>query len=291
MDTNTVPTQKAEHFELLNKGVESFGSWINNLEELNKSFINAKPFPNVEIDGFFKPEIAELLYSVFPKVTDDHKWIVYNNPIEKKHALTDFSSLPQFKDLFNLLQTKEFVDLVKKISGIENLEADPNLHGAGLHQHIPGGKLDMHLDYSIHPVTGKERRVNLIIYFTKDWQNDYGGAIELWNEDFSKCEKKLSPCFNKAILFRTSDVSYHGLPLPIKCPESNSRKSIAIYYVSDPRPHLDNIRYKAQFRPLPTQPVNDKLEQLYRIREKRIITKDDLQTIYPNWETDGNGFW
>ena len=52
-----------------------------------------------------------------------------------------------------------------------------------------------------------------------------------------------------------------------------------------------NVRYKAKFRPLPTQPMNDKLEQLYRIREKRIITKEDLETIYPNWETDGNGFW
>ena len=273
------------------KTIDALGSWVNDLERLNKEFQNAKPFPNVEIDGFFKPEIAEALYKVFPKTTDEHKWVVYNNPIEKKYALTDFSALPQYRDLFSMLQTAEFVDLIKKVSGIEGLESDPHLHGAGLHQHIPGGKLDMHLDYSIHPVTGKERRVNLIIYFTKEWKDEYGGAIELWNEDFTKCEKKLHPCFNKAILFRTSDVSYHGLPLPIKCPQGNSRKSIAIYYVSDPRPDLQNIRHKAQFRPLPTQTLNDKLEQLYRIREKRTITKDDLQTIYPDWETDGNGFW
>jgi Rps23 Pro-64 3,4-dihydroxylase Tpa1-like proline 4-hydroxylase len=291
MDQNTTPTQNGDNSTLLEKGTEAFGSWVNNLETLNKEFINAKPFPNVEIDNFFKPEIAEALYKVFPKTTDDQKWVIYNNPIEKKYALTDFSSLPQFKDLFDLLQTNQFVELIKKISGIDNLESDPHLHGAGLHQHVPGGKLDMHLDYSIHPISGKERRVNLIIYFTKDWEDDYGGAIQLWNEDFSACEKKLSPCFNKAILFRTSDVSYHGLPLPIKCPEGNSRKSIAIYYVSDPRPDLVNVRYKAHFRPLPTQPVNDKLEQLYRIREKRTITKDDLATIYPDWETDGNGFW
>lgn len=285
------PTSNGNNEQLFANGIQSFGPWINDLETLNKEFSNAKPFPSVEINNFFKPEIAEALYSVFPKVTDPHKWVVYNNPIEKKHALTDFSSLPQFKQLFELLQTNEFVELIKKISGISNLESDPHLHGAGLHQHIPGGKLDMHLDYSIHPLSGKERRVNLIIYFTKEWKDEYGGAIELWNEDFTKCEKKLYPCFNKAMLFRTSDVSYHGLPLPIKCPEGNSRKSIAIYYVSDPRPDLENIRLKAQFRPLPTQNVNDKLEQLYRIREKRIITKDELETIYPNWETDGNGHW
>ena len=287
MDQNGTSTDK----NLFDKGVEALGPWVNDLGKLNEQFTHAKPFPNVQIDQFFKEDVAEELYRVFPKVTDNQKWVIYNNPIEKKYALTDFTTLPQFQNLFAFLQTAQFVELIKKISGIDNIEADPHLHGAGLHQHIPGGKLDMHLDYSIHPVTGKERRVNLIIYFTKDWRDEYGGAIELWNEDFTACEKKLTPCFNKAILFRTSDVSYHGLPLPIKCPEENSRKSIAIYYVSDPRPDLANIRYKAQFRPLPSQPVNDKLEQLYRIREKRTITKDDLQTIYPEWETDGNGHW
>ena len=291
MGENTAPTSKEENMELFSQGIESFGPWVDDLKSLHKEFINAKPFPNVEINHFLKPEIAEALYRLFPKVTDNHKWIIYNNPIEKKYALTDFSALPQFKELFDLLQTDQFVNLIKQISGIDNLEADPHLHGAGLHQHTPGGKLDMHLDYSIHPVTGKERRVNLIVYFTKDWEEDYGGHIQFWNEDFTKCEKKLTPAFNKAMLFRTSDVSYHGLPYPIKCPENNSRKSMAIYYVSDPRSDLTNIRYKAQFRPLPTQPVNDKLEQLYRIREKRIITKEDIESIYPNWETDGNGFW
>jgi Rps23 Pro-64 3,4-dihydroxylase Tpa1-like proline 4-hydroxylase len=291
MDENTAPTQKEENVHLFEKGIESLGPWVNDLETLNKEFANAKPFPNVEINNFFKPEIAEALYRVFPKVTDSHKWIIYHNPIEKKYALTDFSALPQFKELFAFLQTDQIIKIVQKISGIDNLEADPHLHGAGLHQHIPGGKLDMHLDYSIHPISGKERRVNLIIYFTKDWEDDFNGAIQFWNEDFTKCEKKLFPCFNKAVLFRTSDVSYHGLPYPIKCQENNTRKSMAIYYVSDPRPDLTNIRYKAQFRPLPTQPVDDKLEQLYRIRQTRIITKEDLETIYPNWETDGNGFW
>ncbi|CAF1550460.1 unnamed protein product [Adineta ricciae] len=277
--------------QMSGKALEMFGSWINNIEKLNEEFANACPFPNVVLQQFFVPEMAEKLYQSFPKVTAEHKWILYNNPIERKYALTDFTNLPQFNNLFLALQSSEFVSIIKKISGIENLESDPHLHGAGLHQHAPGGKLDMHLDYSIHPITGKERRVNLIIYLTKDWLDEYEGAIELWNSEFTRCEKKIYPSFNNAVLFRTSDVSYHGLPFPIKCPQDNSRKSIAIYYVSDPRSNTDSVRYKAQFRPLPTQPVNDNLKKLYLVREKRIITKEDLETIYPNWESDGNGYW
>ena len=30
-----------------------------------------------------------------------------------------------------------------------------------------GSRLEMHLDYSIHPVSGKERRVNLIVYMNR----------------------------------------------------------------------------------------------------------------------------
>lgn len=273
------------------RSLEVFGTWVNNIETLSKDFKNAVPFPHVVIENFLKLDIAEGLYDAFPKVTDDQKWIIYNNPIEKKYALTDFSNLPIYRDLFAILQTEQFVDLMKRISDIGDLEADPHLHGAGLHQHISGGKLDMHLDYSIHPVSGRERRVNLIIYLSKDWNDYYNGAIEFWDQEFTRCERKIFPSFNKAVLFRTSDMSYHGLPTPIRCPETNSRKSIAIYYVSEPRSDLSKIRYKAQFRALPNQPYNDKLEQLYRIREKRSLNEQDLETIYSNWELDGNGFW
>lgn len=271
--------------------MEYFGEWKNNTKELNEKFVSGKPYEHVLIENFFTNEFAEKLFEVFPKTTDDHKWYVYHNPIEKKYALTDFSKLPEFKKLFELLQTEQFVEVVKKITGIDNLEADPHLHGAGLHQHPTGGKLDLHLDYSIHPLSGKERRVNIIIYLTKDWKEEWGGHLQLWNELFTNCDKKVLPSFNTAILFRTSDISYHGLPHPITCPEDQSRKSVAIYYVSDPRPDLKNIRLKAQFRPLPDQPLNEKLIQLYKIRETRIITKDDLNSIYPDWETDGNGYW
>jgi hypothetical protein len=96
--------------------------------------------------------------------------------------------------------------------------------------------------------------------------------------------------FNKAVLFKTSDISWHGLPTPIKCPDDIGRKSIAIYYVSEPRQNA-TFRKKAQFRPLPYQPVNHKLQELYNIRVLRTIKEDELNSIYPNWKEDGNGYW
>jgi Rps23 Pro-64 3,4-dihydroxylase Tpa1-like proline 4-hydroxylase len=268
-----------------------FGNWINNTDNLNKQFISAEPYEHIIIDNFFNEEYLNTLINEFPSINDkEYKWYLYNNPIEKKYALNNFEKLLNYNDLFKQLQTPEFVNIISQITSIKNLENDPHLHGAGVHYHPNGGKLDMHLDYSVHPITGKERRVNLIIYLNKEWKEEYNGDLQLWDINFEKPVRKYYPEYNRAVLFRTSDISYHGLPTPIKCPDNIGRKSLAIYYVSEPR---DNVtkRYKAEYRPLPNQIVNEQLKQLYDIRKSRIITKDDLEEIYPNWENDGKGYW
>jgi hypothetical protein len=52
------------------------------------------------------------------------------------------------------------------------------------------------------------------------------------------------------ILCLHTDVSWHGLPDPVQCPEGQARKSVAIYYVSDARAEA-TPRYKASYRPRP----------------------------------------
>jgi hypothetical protein len=178
--------------------------------------------------------------------------------------------------------------MVSRISGINNIEADPHLHGAGIHAYPPGGKLDMHLDYSLHPVTGKERRLNLLVFLSENWKEEYGGDLILTDDINAKDEDivKVSPTWNTAILFKTTDESLHGLPIPTKTIEF--RKSLAIYYVSDPRPDA-TMRQKAQFFPW-RHDSSDKLNKLYDIRPMRRITPEDL---WETWEEEGreNGLW
>lgn len=265
-----------------------FGKWINNTSELRNMFINAEPFSNVIIDNFFNEEFCTELLVKFPLLTDSN-WYKYYNPIEHKYAMNKFDAHPIYKKLFDILQSNYLVQKISLITNIEKLENDPHLHGAGIHYHPKGGKLDMHLDYSLHPISNRERRVNLIIYLNKEWNSSWGGNIELFDNDYTKCITSIPPIFNRAVLFKTNDISYHGLPTPISCDENNGRKSIAIYYVSDTKPEI--VRHKANFFPLPNQPVNDNLKNLYKIRNTRLITQADLDQYYPNWEKDGNGYW
>ncbi|MEM0354271.1 MAG: 2OG-Fe(II) oxygenase [Thermoplasmata archaeon] len=163
--------------------------------------------------------------------------------------------------------------------------ADPYLHGGGIHIYPSQGKLNMHLDYSIHPITKKERRINIIIYLNKIWEDEWGGHLELWdNIENPTFIKRLNPEYNTAVIFQTSDGSYHGIPNKINCPSNFSRNSIAIYYVSEPRNNVKH-RYKAKFFITNDKEKNDtRLKQLIEIRNNRRLTSKDLETIYPDWK-------
>ena len=227
------------------------------------------------LDNYERAKVADALESDFPNEKSE-VWFKYNNPIEVKLACNLLCKMPaQALKLFFDINSPEFVQFVAACTSIPDLQADPYLHGAGLHLHPTGGKLDMHLDYSIHPVSGKERRVNLIIYLNKNWKPEYGGDIELWDDKFTHCVKKVNPTFNTAVLFQTSDLSYHGLPDPIRCPVNEGRKSVAVYYVSNPRPNIVH-RPKARFFGRPSDPASDFLERLRLIRVERRITESDL---------------
>jgi len=265
-------------------------NWIKNINEFKEKFKNGKPYKNVIIPNFFKEEIIDEIYKNIIK-PDEIDWCKYHNPIEYKYSLNKFEKYPKIKEIFNYLQTEEFINYLREITEIDDLENDEYLHGAGIHLYPKNGKLDIHLDYNIHPITKKERRINLIIYLNKDWKKEYGGFLKLYDKDLNEVNinNKEMSMWNTAIIFKTNDLSYHGLPEPIKCPDGEYRKSLAIYYVSKSKENLTE-RYKAEFFPKPEQPINEKLKKLYDIRKIRLITDEDLKE-YPNWENDGNGYW
>lgn len=271
-----------------------FGDWINNLYKLKEKYINAEPFENIIIPNFLNEEYAELIYNKFP--SNFENWHKYYNPIEIKYANDDINNMNEnIKKLFYILSTNELINIFSKISGIENLEYDPYLHGAGLHVQPRNGRLHMHLDYEKHPYINKERRLNLILYLSKDWKEEWNGYTELWNKDMTKCVKKSQVIFNTAIIFKTNDISWHGVPEKIKCPQNIYRKSFAFYYISDiisekKDKKIGNdgsgYRTKATFVKRPQDPDYTQMKKLYDIRPLRRIEKKDMDEIWSEWNEE-----
>jgi Rps23 Pro-64 3,4-dihydroxylase Tpa1-like proline 4-hydroxylase len=178
--------------------------------------------------------LALELAAEFPKENDE-RWIHFSHYNEDKRAITDLTRMPtKLSELVSDLGSPEFIEILQKLTGIKNLIADPNLQGGGIHQTKTGGFLNIHADFTVHPLNRQwRRRVNLLIYLTPDWQEGYEGHLELWSKDMKTCVHKISPNLNRCIIFNTDEDSYHGVPTPLNCPADITRNSIALYYYTD----------------------------------------------------------
>lgn len=234
-------------------------------------FRASKPFNHIVIDDFFEPQIAEGLAIEFPDF-ESEIWSEYNNPIEIKKLCNRWDKFPPLTySVFTYLNSPEFVKRIGVLVG-EKIYPDPGLNGGGWHTHKSGGKLNVHLDYSIHPKLGLERRLNIIVYLQPKWLPEYGGALGLWEatEDGKapgEVKVQIPSIFNRAVIFDTSQNSWHGLPEAVRSPEGLNRNSIATYYLCDPRPGVSN-RGKALFAPFGDQARDESVLELIRKRSQ-----------------------
>lgn len=235
---------------------------------LRTTFADAQPFPHVVIDDFFEPEVAEALERDIPPF-DDASWWQYSNPVEEKRALNHWDRFPPATYRAFTYLNDEFLASLHALTGIDDLRADEGLHGGGWHLHARGGKLNVHLDYSLHPKLELERRLNLIVYLTRGWDPAWGGALGLWSHDAEgtgpKALVKAVDCrFNRAVIFDTTH-AWHGLPEPLTCPPGVYRKSIATYYLTPAREDAAT-RGKALFAPHGDQAKDESVRELIRQR-------------------------
>lgn len=206
--------------------------------QLASKYQTNEPYPSIYIDDFFDENILEKVLEEFPKVDQLKDKIYYANPNEDKYATKgEYSFGPQTKKLVHFLNSQPFLEFLQKITGIEEtLIPDPYFEGGGFHEIKPGGFLKVHVDFHKNKKLQLSRRVNFLVYLNKDWEEEYGGHLELWEKDMSQCVSKILPKFNRAAMFSTTGDSWHGHPNPLSCPEGKSRKSLALYYYTNGRP-------------------------------------------------------
>jgi Rps23 Pro-64 3,4-dihydroxylase Tpa1-like proline 4-hydroxylase len=205
-------------------------------DNMHVSYQSATPFPHFYVDDFFEPTLIDQVLSEFP-APGQIAWQKFDNNQEIKLASAEEASFgPITRLLLYHMNSITFLDFLSKITGIENLISDPCFDGGGLHQIPRGGKLGVHTDFNKHRRYGLDRRLNALLYLNKDWREDYGGHLELWNRSVTQCEAKILPVFNRLAVFATTDYTFHGHPDPLRCPEGMTRKSLALYYYSNGRP-------------------------------------------------------
>ncbi|MEI6299831.1 MAG: 2OG-Fe(II) oxygenase [Betaproteobacteria bacterium] len=226
------------------------------LRELNGRMATAPAFPHFCIDDFLEPSFAGEVHDAFPSFTDALKHGRLFSAVNEKRKvqITEATFFPPaIRSLHDLLSSPAFVTAMSTMSGIPNLIADPGLEGGGIHETNSGGHLDVHVDFNFHRKLGLHRRLNILVYFNKDWQESDGGYLDLWNEDVTRCVGRIAPAFNRAAGFATSSKSWHGVT-PITCPPQRMRKSFAAYYYTKEAPAgWDGVERSTVFKARPDE--------------------------------------
>ncbi len=225
-----------------------YDRWQVRLPDLARTYRANLPYPHIRLTEFLDGEVLRRVVAEFPR-PGDVSWIQYKHYNENKLGKNDRANFPPtIGKLIDELNSPEFVAWISELTGIPGLMPDPSLEGGGMHQTETGGFLNMHADFTHHhhhPTW--RRRCNLILYLNDDWREEWGGALELWDRDMKRCVVKYPPFVNHAVIFSTTEESFHGYPDAITCPAGVTRKSLALYYYtldgdSHAKPKATNYR-------------------------------------------------
>ena len=209
--------------------------------EYKDIYKNNTPFPHIRLENLFSIDLMEDVVKDIYKNKDTE---IFCNKMCTRGS--DFSDLGKsVVKLTDYLVSNECVDFLRDLTEIDDLYSDKTWYGAGVNFEPRGSHLEPHTDFNFIDITGW-RRVNLLLFLSKDWKKEWGGQNELGyrNKDGEYvCDKTYNPDFNTAVIFSTSDISYHGFDI-VRCPKDQARVVITSYYYSkDKGPHSDKSNY------------------------------------------------
>jgi hypothetical protein len=243
--------------------------------ERQAGYASAEPYPHAVFDDFFVPEqLGEVLAEAPSLAKADGEVIRYDNRNERKLASTAEQQMgPKTRQFMRYLNSSVFLKFLEVLTSIPHLIPDPHFEGGGHHEILPGGFLKIHADFNIHGMTRLDRRLNVLVYLNKDWDESYGGHFELWDRQMTRAVKKVLPLFNRMVVFSTDSDTYHGHPEPLRCPPERSRKSLALYYYTNGRPGRDNGAAPAHSTLFQVRPnsVDGSWKGVARDRVKRVV--------------------
>ena len=131
---------------------------------------------------FFRKKCVKRFLEAFPR--DGNGFFNRESFREKKKTSANLDAYdPILSEVTYALQDYAVIDCIAELVDLKEIEPDPLLYAGGLSMMFKGDFLNPHLDNSHDGNRSRYRRLNLLYYVTLDWKAEYGGNLELWNED------------------------------------------------------------------------------------------------------------
>ena len=252
---------------------------LDRADVLEQQFAAAYPFRHVVIDGFLEEDFCRELMESFPPFA---RHAAYNEhgEIGGKAVVPNIGTLGlAYRRFDDLMKDPQFLSFMGRVTGIPDLLYDPDYVGGGTHDNQDGQELDVHVDFNYHPVTALHRRLNLILFLNAEWEESWGGNLELLKDPFATGNdvKTVVPLANRAVIFETTESSWHGFRrIVIPRGKGISRRSLAVYFYTKERPKEQAAPAHATVyyqRPLP-----ERMRAGYTLREEDILELQALLT-------------
>lgn len=223
------------------------------------------------IDDLLPEDLLEKIYKNFPKPEN----------MKIKKSLREFKYIDAQMDQHDKIleetiyafQDSRIVQLIHEITGIDNLEPDENLYAGGISMMGDKQFLNPHLDNSHDKDRNKWRVLNLLFYVTPDWEENFGGNLEIWPDGLSKKQITIHSKYNRLAVMATHDCSWHSVS-PITSIDK-FRCCISNYYFSESPINETDTFHVTSFRGRPEQPVVDILLQA------DIALRSTIRKIFP----------
>jgi glycosyltransferase involved in cell wall biosynthesis len=214
---------------------------------LAEQFSQAVPFRHVCIDGFFDDAIAGRMLEEFPSFAAE-KAINEHGEVGLKAVHENLSDIsPFYREVARYLSSPEFSSFMGRLTRIDGLIwGGESIYRGGTHENLEGIDLDPHLDFNYDDRNELHRRLNVLVYLNRDWEESWGGQLELHSdprEPTRNYVKTFLPKFNRCVIFETNEHCWHAFPR-INLPSDKkhpSRKSLAIYLYTKERPREEVI--------------------------------------------------
>lgn len=197
-------------------------------------YASARPHPHAVFDGFLGEPLARSLAQSFPG--PEHEGWLRRDYAEQSARLGQLQRkgfdgvAPALRHLLAELSGMAFLDFLEALTGVRGLIPDPHFRGAGFSLTLPGGHLALHADFNRDRTRHLSRVVTVLYYLPREWEPTWGGALELWDAERTRCEASYLPIRDRLVVMAHGDSHWHGHPTPLACPEGHFRASVAAYY-------------------------------------------------------------
>lgn len=224
-----------------------------NKEVLKKQFDQTK----AEIGYFFLddllPESLALeIYNVFPK---SEQMVLKKSIRENKYVAAQMDRYnPLLEEIIYAFQDIRIVKLVGEICAIEQTLPDDNLYAGGISLMAHKQFLNPHLDNSHDKDRNLWRVLNLLYYVTPNWEESYGGNLELWPEGLNHKQITIHSKFNRLAVMATHNYSLHSVSPVVY---QGERCCVSNYYFSEKSLLESSHFHVTSFRGRPENKLTD----------------------------------